>query len=79
MTINEFIKKTNQKYEIKNVDDAAKGFYGPGFTGDHTYNLTLGDFSIDRNIGIGEHVFLTRIIYRQQILYEKENRIMISE
>lgn len=79
MSIAEFIKKTGGKYEIQSGELAEFGFFGQGFTGDYTYKLSLADFNIDRNIGRGEHVFTTRIIYRNKILYEKENRIMISE
>lgn len=79
MTIDDFIKKTGKKYEIQSGELAEFGFFGTGFTGDYTYRLSLADFNIDRKIGKGEHIFLTRIIYRNKILYEKENRIMISE
>jgi hypothetical protein len=79
MLLSEFIKKTGQPYNVSSAEIPDIGFYGPGFTGEHTYNLTLADFKIDRNIGTGEHVFTTSIIYRGKVLYQKENRIMISE
>lgn len=79
MSIADFIKKTGKDYRIENGEITEFGFNGPGFTGDFTYNLTLADFNINREIGIGEHVFITRILYNRQVLYEKENRIMISE
>jgi hypothetical protein len=79
MYISDFIKKTGKEYEVKQVDDPEMGFYGAGFTGDHAYNLSLSDFNIDRSIGIGEHVFITRIIYRGKVLYEKQDKIMVSE
>jgi len=77
MTIKDFIFKTGKEYSLDNGE--LFGYTGKGFTGDHTYTLTLSDFPIDRNIEKGEHRFITRIIYRNQVLYEKENRIMISE
>jgi hypothetical protein len=78
MTITEFIQRTGKEYDIQDGELLDFGFQGKGFTGQHSYNLTLADFNIDRNIGNGEHVFITRIIYRNQVLYEKENRIMIN-
>lgn len=79
MAVSDFIKKAGGKYEIKTGNLTEFGYYGPGFTGDYTYNLTLENFNLNRNIGKGEHVFITQIIYRDTILYEKENKIMISE
>jgi hypothetical protein len=79
MSIAEFIKKTRQQYNITYGELPEFSFYGKGFTGDYTYTLTLADFNLDRDIGKGEHVFVTQIKYRDYILYEKENKIMISE
>ena len=79
MSIAEFIKKTGNDYKIEKGEIPDFNFYGLGFTGDYTYGLTLADFKIDRNIGIGEHTFITRIKYQNRVLYEKENNIMISE
>lgn len=79
MTVAQFIKKTNQSFNLMKGNLSQFGYMGPGFTGDHTYKLTLEDFNINRNIGIGEHVFTTQIIFQGTILYEKENKIMISE
>ncbi len=79
MSIADFIKRTGREYTVDYGELPEFGFYGNGFTGDHTYNLTLADFSIDRNIGKGEHKFITKIIYLNKILYQKENNIMISE
>ena len=79
MSIAEFIKKTGKEYKIEEGEIPDFGFSGPGFTGNYIYNLTLADFNIDREVGIGEHIFITRIVYHRQVLYEKENRIMISE
>ncbi len=78
MTVAEFIRRTGKEYEIKQGELLEFDFMGKGFSGNHLYNLTLADFDIDRNIGPGEHRFLTRIVYRGQLLYEKENHIMIS-
>ena len=79
MSIADFIKKTGKEYKIETGELPDFNFYGPGFTGDYAYNLTLADFNLDREIGKGEHKFITRIIYRTQILYEKQNNIIISE
>ena len=79
MTISDFIKKAGEKYEIKYGELPEFGFYGNGFTGNFTYNLTLADFNMNREMENGEHKFITRIIYRNKILYEKENRIMITK
>jgi hypothetical protein len=78
MTVHEFITKTKKQFRIETGSLEDFGFYGPGFTGDYTYNLTLADFPIDRNVNNGEHIFKTRISYRSYTLYEKENRIMIN-
>ncbi|MBD3163685.1 hypothetical protein GF323_00625 [Candidatus Woesearchaeota archaeon] len=78
MRVADFIHSTGQEYTLEYGELADFGFYGDGFTGDFAYKLALADFDIDRNIEKGEHVFVTRIIYRQHVLYEKENRIMIS-
>jgi hypothetical protein len=79
MTINDFIMRTGTKFEVKQGELPEFDFYGDGFSGNHTYNLSLSTFDIDRNIGKGEHRFIIRIIYHNKILYEKEDRIMISE
>ncbi len=79
MYIKEFIEKTGKDYKIETGALEEFGFYGPGYTGDYIYSMELSEFDIDREIGVGEHIFTTRIIYRNQILYEKENRIMIAE
>jgi len=77
MPVSDFIIKTKQSYDIKkgNFSDL---YYGDGFTGDHDYRLALSDFNLDRNVEKGEHIFRTRIIYRQKILYEKEKKIVIA-
>jgi hypothetical protein len=79
MTINNFIMKTGGEYELERGELEEFGYYGNGFTGEYEYKLSLGDFDLNRDIGKGEHKFVTRIIYRGQTLYEKENNIMISE
>lgn len=79
MTVSQFIQKTGQEYDVRTGSLPEFDFHGKGFTGDHTYTLTLADFDIDRKIGKGEHKFITRITYRNKVLYEKENNIMISE
>jgi hypothetical protein len=79
MSVSDFIMKTGKPYKMGTGELPEFDFYGVGFTGDHSYSLTLADFNIDRNIGKGEHIFVTRIIYQNQILYEKQNSIMISE
>ena len=78
MTISEFIARTGQESELAQGSIPDFNFQGTGYTGDHIYQLTLADFNIDRNIEKGQHTFLTRIIYRGKILYEKQNNIVIS-
>ncbi len=79
MTVSNFIIKTGMEYQLANANLTDFGYFGPGFTGDYSYKLNLSDFKINRDIGKGEHRFITRIIYHNHLLYEKENRIMISE
>jgi hypothetical protein len=78
MSIAQFIKKTGEEYEVAKGEMPEFKFSGYGFTGDHDYRLSLADFDLNREIGKGEHVFKTRIKYRDMVLYEKENRIMIN-
>ena len=69
MTISDFIKRTGKEYKIENGELPDFGFYGAGFTGNFVYNLSLSEFNINRNIGVGQHVFITRIKYRGNVLY----------
>jgi TusA-related sulfurtransferase len=78
MSIAEFIKKTGAPSEIAYGELPEFNFYGKGFTGDHEYKLTLDSFDLNRNLAEGEHRFTTRIIYQGNILFEKQNSIMIS-
>ncbi len=78
MTVQEFILKTGQPYEAKRGNFSSM-YYGEGFSGNHQYILALSDFVLNRNIGRGEHTLRTRILYRNKVLYEKENKIVIAD
>ena len=78
MKISEFIARTGQQYDLQQGSIPDFNFQGIGYTGEHTYKLTLADFNIDRNVHKGAHTFITRIVYREKILYEKQNNIVIS-
>ena len=77
MSLKEFIKKTNLPFQINNSRIIDLDYIGNGFTGDYTYKLPLSAFSIDRNIERGGHDFIVRLLYKEKVLYEKQNSIMI--
>ena len=77
MSIVQFIQTSGEEYEIDDGEMPEFGFYGKGFTGDHEYSVNIDKFDIDTTIGKGEHIFITRIVYREYKLYERQYRIMI--
>ncbi|MBR9699550.1 hypothetical protein GOV09_03795 [Candidatus Woesearchaeota archaeon] len=78
LTVESFIQKTNQPYEIASGELLAAKYQGLGFTGDFTYTLPLSEFDINRLIAPGPHTIKTRILYNRILLFERESSIFIA-
>ncbi len=75
LTLDDFIKRTNQDYKYEQGSFPEIEYTGPGYTGNYTYTLTLEDFNLGLVEPRNKYLLEIDVKYKEHLISHSEEVI----